>query len=256
MEKVQKEMTASEKMYGDTLQPIRAILDTIDQELGEMLIEGIFNQIYGRESKLDLKIRELCTITLLCVLGKSADLTGHLNLAFNVGWTYAEIKEAMMFCILPAGWPTTLGSLRTLINYCESNNISITEDQNVREDYYKTDWSKIGNEKGIQLFSKDEWQALTSEISLLDPALAQFFVANHYGKLYTRTILDERTKCLCMISAFAALKSKRYLKLHIIGAPNCGVTETEIEEILFHIGIYAGQEAVLDAIEVYKSIAL
>ena len=79
MKHSKKELTAAEKMYGETLSPIRAILDNIDQELGEMLIEGIFNQIYGRESKLDIKTRELCTITLLCVLGKSDDLTGHLN---------------------------------------------------------------------------------------------------------------------------------------------------------------------------------
>jgi 4-carboxymuconolactone decarboxylase len=72
--------------------------------------------------------------------------------------------------------------------------------------------------------------------------------------LYTRTILNERVKSLCMVSACAALSSKKSLRLSIIGALNSGLSREEIKEIILQVGGYAGQEAVLDAIEVFKSI--
>ncbi|MFZ5564864.1 MAG: carboxymuconolactone decarboxylase family protein, partial [Thermodesulfobacteriota bacterium] len=84
---------ASERMWGDMGPFLQAALDAIDKEVSEIIIDGCFNEIYGREAELDLKTRELCTITMLAALGRSDDLETHLAAAFNLGWDLREIVE-------------------------------------------------------------------------------------------------------------------------------------------------------------------
>jgi 4-carboxymuconolactone decarboxylase len=252
-----KSETVTEKMYGDRLPSVKKIINNVNIEVSEILLgsESGFNRLADREDKLDLKTRELCTVSILtALLGSSEELLFHISVAHKLGWTLQEIKEAQILCIISAGWPKALNGLKTFFQFCEANKIPFEEDLNIRDDFYTRDWLKTGNEKGIKLFGKDQWNAFYSELSSVDTYLADYTVSTHYGKLYTRTILNERAKSLCMISANAALRNKKSLRLSIIGALNSGVSREEIKEILFHVGGYAGQEASLDAIEVYKSI--
>ena len=55
-----------------------------------------------------------------------------------------------------------------------------------------------------------------------------------------------------MIAAFAALKSHEHLKYIISGSLDNGVAKEEIKEMLFYCGIYAGQEATLQAFDIYR----
>jgi alkylhydroperoxidase/carboxymuconolactone decarboxylase family protein YurZ len=159
-----------------------------------------------------LKTRELCTLSILSALGRSEELLGHISCAVRLGWTLNEIKETQILCIVPAGWPKFLNAFRTFGKYCENNNIPVEEDLTIRDDFYTRDWLKAGNEKGIRLYGKEEWDSFISEISSIDPEIAEHIVSTHYGKLYTRTILNERVKSLCMASAYAALRSKKSIQ--------------------------------------------
>jgi len=124
-------------------------VNTVDLEISEMLLgsESGYNIIYGREDKLDIKIRELCIISMLSTSGKSDQLLSHIQMAVRLGWTIKEIKEAQLLCIIPAGWPKALGSLSELGRYCEINKIPIEENLSIREDFYTRDWHKTGNDQ-------------------------------------------------------------------------------------------------------------
>lgn len=246
------EQTAAERMWGAALPVVRAALEALDKEFADITIEAGFNDLYGREEQLDLKTRELCTITILTSLGKPEELNLHLLAAFNVGWTFEELRELMILSVIPAGWPASLDALRYLFKWCEEHSMPVAPGGECREDYFTADWYQRGYDKGVQLFGAEDWEQFLADAALLAPDLADFVVTNLYGKLLTRTTLDDRTKELCLVAGFAALRSKENLRLHIIGAFNSGATADEVEEVLFQVGAYAGSDATSQAIAVYK----
>lgn len=248
------EQTVAERMWGPALPFVRAVLESWDKELADITIGAGFNELYGREQKLDLKTRELCTITILTALCKSEELNVHLIAAFNVGWTFEELREVMILSAMPAGWPASVDAIRLLSQWYQERNMPLAPGGEFRGDYFKANWYKKGYDKGVQLFGAQEWQRHLDGMALLDADLADFAVTHLYGKLLTRPILDDRTKELCLVAGFAALKSKDLLRLHIIGALNSGATADELEEILFYAGVYAGQDATSQAIGVYLDI--
>ena len=94
--------------------------------------------------------------------------------------------------------------------------------------------------------------AYLDRLSVLDPDLVRFTVTDLFGVMLTRKRLDDRTKALCMVAGFAALGAQDSLALFIVGAYNSGVTATEVKEVLYQVGFYAGQNRVLQALEVFK----
>ena len=74
------------------------------------LIEFAFGEIYARDG--DLKQRELVAIASLATMGGcDRQLQTHVQGAFNVGLTEAEIVEAVMTLIPYAGFPKALNAM-------------------------------------------------------------------------------------------------------------------------------------------------
>ncbi|MDP4163549.1 MAG: carboxymuconolactone decarboxylase family protein [Bacillota bacterium] len=72
-----------------------------------------FGDFYSR-TQLDVKTRELVTVSVLAATGKLPQLKVHFQAAMNVGWTNEELIETMLQLILYTGFPTALNALETL----------------------------------------------------------------------------------------------------------------------------------------------
>lgn len=76
----------------------------------------------------------------------------------------------------------------------------------------------------------------------------QELVTQHaWGNTWQRPGLDLRTRSIVTVSMLIALGKMHELKLHLRGALNNGVTETELQEILLHASVYCGFPAAVDA---------
>lgn len=90
---------------------VMASLADIAPDVGTYILEFAFGDIYARLG-LDLKQRELITITALLTQGDTADqLKVHLNGCLNVGLTQTEIIETMIHCIPYVGFPKVLNAI-------------------------------------------------------------------------------------------------------------------------------------------------
>ena len=70
-------------------------LKEIAPDFADLLIEFPFGDVYGRDG-LDLKSREIATVTALTAMGTaSPQLKVHIHGALNVGCTQQEIIEIM-----------------------------------------------------------------------------------------------------------------------------------------------------------------
>jgi 4-carboxymuconolactone decarboxylase len=248
--------SAAERMWGEMLPFVQAMLEEEDAEFANITIEDCFNGIYGREADLDLKTRELCTIAMLAALGNSEELDIHFMVAFHLGWTYAELRELLTLIVIPAGWPCAIDALRKLQAWCKANHREKAPGVPLREGFDATDWYARGKETGQALFGKALWESFQADLDLLHTDLRKYMVSMFYGKLMTRTTLDEKTRQLCLVAAFTAQRAGTHLALSVCGALGAGASEAAIKEIFFYAGIYAGHEAVTHAISVWKQIAL
>jgi len=81
-----------------------------------------------------------------------------------------------------------------------------------------------------------------------------------FGEVWTRSLLDRRTRSMLTMALLVALNKPNQLKGHVRGAIKNGVTKDEIREVLLHSMIYAGVPAGVDsfnhATEVLKELGL
>lgn len=86
-------------------------------------------------------------------------------------------------------------------------------------------------------------------VSLNDVSLdlAKYTIEYPFGDVYSRNILDNRTKEIAVISALAAMgNAQPQLKVHINAALNVGVTSEEISEVIILMSVYTGFPAALN----------
>ena len=89
-------------------------------------------------------------------------------------------------------------------------------------------------------------QAISKATDFSAP-LQELVTEHAWGNTWQRPGLDLRTRSIVTVSMLIALGRMHELKLHLRGALNNGVTETELQEILLHASVYCGFPAAVDA---------
>lgn len=85
-------------------------LGEIFPDFEEKMIAFGFGQIYSREN-LDLKTREVVTITALITQGAFEQLDFHIKAALKVGLKPEEILEIILHCAAYVGFPKACSAL-------------------------------------------------------------------------------------------------------------------------------------------------
>lgn len=79
----------------------------------------------------------------------------------------------------------------------------------------------------------------TDAVTGLDRDFQRWITEMVWGSVWTRDVLDDRTRSLVTIAILAAL-GREELDLHLRATANTGVTPAEIAEVMLHVGVYAG----------------
>ena len=72
------------------------------------------------------------------------------------------------------------------------------------------------------------------------PFLAEATEAYALGDVWSRPGLDNRTRQLAAVAAFAAIGERTFMKIHAGYALNIGVSEDELKEIVYMVTVPAG----------------
>lgn len=78
-------------------------------------------------------------------------------------------------------------------------------------------------------------------------ATLQRFVTEVAWGTWARGVLERRDRSLLTLAITCALGRMEEFELHLKGAINNGITEPELDEVVLHIGAYAGVPAALAA---------
>ncbi len=110
MTRYEKGKKSIESIQKRSVEEIFEGLDDIAPDLSRFVIEYPYSEIYTRD-ELDLKTREICTVTALTVLGTIPQLKDHINAALNVGNSPAEIVEIIMQMSAYCGFPKSINAM-------------------------------------------------------------------------------------------------------------------------------------------------
>ncbi|MFL9815224.1 carboxymuconolactone decarboxylase family protein [Stutzerimonas sp. VN223-3] len=86
------------------------------------------------------------------------------------------------------------------------------------------------------------------------PFLAEGVTAYALGDVWGRTQLDDRTRQLATVAAFAAQGNLPYLKIHAGYALRLGVTLDELKEIIYLTTVTAGFPRAIDAAQALREV--
>ena len=93
----------------------------------------------------------------------------------------------------------------------------------------------------------------TASATPLDADFQRWITETVWGSVWTREVLDDRTRSMVTIAILAAL-GRDELDLHLRATANTGVTAEEVAEVLLHVAVYAGVPAANHALARAKEL--
>lgn len=133
------------------------------------------------------------------------------------------------------------------------NGFGQTENK-IQMDSTKTERFKKGWEKLKEIDGHAGMNVIES-LKDISPDLGKYTIEYPFGDIYSRQILDNRTKEIAVVAALAAMgNAEPQLKVHINAALNVGVTEEEIAEIMILMSVYSGFPSALNGTFALKEV--
>ena len=222
-----------------------------DPEMLAIIQKYIFGEVF-RVGELDMKTREMITVTSLAVQQTLPQLKAHINAALNVGVTPVELREAIYQCAPFIGFPKTLNALTVLNEVFKERGITTplkstaTTEENDR--YAKGEAIQqplYGNE--IQENMKGLPQDMGADVS-------RFLTEVCFGDFYTREGLDLKTRELLVISILVTTGDTSVLKSHIKGNLKAGNSKETITAAIIQCLPYVGFPNTLAALKTAKEV--
>jgi 4-carboxymuconolactone decarboxylase len=88
------------------------MLNELSPDLGRVGIDFPFGEFYAKNDLLDLKSRELITLSTLVTQGTLPQLKIHIEAALNVGCTPIQIEQAILPLIIYVGMPKVINAMK------------------------------------------------------------------------------------------------------------------------------------------------
>ena len=106
----------------------------------------------------------------------------------------------------------------------------------------------------LNRMNRKSYTAIRDELEDVAPDLARFVAEFAYGDVYSRGVLDLKTRELLTLAALTVLRADDQLKSHVRGALNAGCSEDEITEVMIQMAVYAGFPAAINAVLAAKEV--
>lgn len=112
-------------------------------------------------------------------------------------------------------------------------------------------------QKGLQVIeelSGGGGQPVLESLQKDFPFLADATLEYSLGDVWSRKVLDAKTRQLATVSAFAALGTLPQMKIHARYALNLGATRDELKEVIYLTTVHAGFPRALNAAEALREV--
>ena len=221
-----------------------------DAEFMEILRKYIFCDIFST-GNLDVKTRELITVTSLSVQQTLPQLKAHINAAINVGVKPDELIEAIYQCAPFIGFPKTLNAVGVLNQVLKERGLKF---ENIPRST-TTDETRYDKGYEIQnpLYGDEIAQTFKDLPDDMGKDVAKFLTEFCFGDIYTRKGLDIKTRELLSIVILTTAGNYEQLKSHVAGALKANNTKEEITAAIIQCMPYVGFPKAFEALKIVKN---
>ena len=222
-----------------------------DPEMMAILQKYIFGEVFT-VGELDIKTRELITVTSLAVQQTLPQLKAHINGALNAGATPIELREAIYQLAPFIGFPKTLNALGVLNEVFKERGIEtpLKSTATVKEEERYQKGFEIQN----PLYGDEIKQSMEGLPDDMGADVARFLTEVCFGDFYTREGLDVKTRELLFIAALVTTGNTTTLKSHIKGSLKAGNSKETITAAIIQCLPYVGFPNTLAALRTLKEV--
>ena len=233
------------------------VFASMERKMGALGSFG-FNAVGEMWSRpqLSKRDRSLMIISILAAQARDEELELHVQVGLNHGLTRTEIEEINLHIAAYAGFPAAMSASRHMdATFRKAEGVERIEGREPAE--------RLDEDERMQR-AGDVRQSLTAGRAKPDPAedldamrdylgdLGDWAFKWAFGELWSRPQLSRRDRSLVVISILAALGQDSELAFHVPAGLNHGLTRTEIEEIMTHLGLYIGFPKAVDGMRATK----
>lgn len=246
----EKGLSKLKEIDGEAGEAVIESLKEISPDLGDLIIEFSFGDIYARDGTT-LKQKEIAVVAALTAMGNAApQLKVHINGALNVGCSVEELVEVIIQMSSYSGFPSSLNAINVLKEVIADRNISFKPNNDIKNE----NRFLVGNE-WLSKLKKEQVTILKENLDDIAPDMVEYVVAYGYGDIYSRKNLDIKLRQIATIAALVAIgTAEPQLNFHINAGLNVGLTKEEIIETIILMCVYAGFPAALNGIAVAKDV--
>ena len=218
-----------------------------DPEMMAILQKYIFGEVFT-VGNLDIRTREMLTVTSLAVQQTMPQLKAHINAALNIGVTPIELRESIYQLAPFIGFPKTLNALGVLNEVFKERGIKtpLESTATVKENERYQKGFEIQN----PLYGDEIKESMNGLPDDMGADVARFLTEVCFGDFYTRKGLDIKTRELLFIAALVTTGNTETLKSHIKGNLKAGNSKETIVSAIIQCLPYVGFPDTLAALRV------
>ena len=252
------------RIHPDDLTELVEWADEIDPHYARLLLDFTYGGMLAR-GVLDDRTRSLVLIGQLVALDEMEELDRHVRRALAEGTSPREALEVILQTTVYLGYPRARRAIRVFTSAINAlgrmDEIRATQlppDGRSSERDLESErgqWQPARNpELQEKLLSKYGWRSLSPGLRLqpthhlesvarvdrVDPHFTKLWLDYIYAGMYSRGVLDDRTRILCIVGELFVLGEFHQAENHIRNALAHGATGREVLEVILQSTIYAG----------------
>lgn len=250
--------------------------DGIDQHFTKTFADFLGGM--QRRRVLDDRTRRLVQLGQFAIARATEHLDDALRAAIEQGVDLREALEAILLCQVYAGSTALVPALDVFRRVCDELGVlSQLRDGQLELDGHDRDLEKeragwrpeaADDPRREALMERYGWLGVSSGIhyrgrhhldllahrDAIDPEWAGLWLRFTYERMYSRWILDDRTRILCTVGGTLAAGDLFQARDHIVEALKVGIPPREVMEIVFLIGPYFGSPRMAACLRLFEEI--
>jgi 4-carboxymuconolactone decarboxylase len=203
---------------------------------------------------LDSKQQSIVVISAFTAKGDLIQLEKALIDGLNAGLTINEIKEMLVQLYAYAGFPRSLNAITTLQTVVDGRRQKGTNDVIGKEP------AEVATTKSKFELGKDVQTKLTGSTAIgapqkFVPIIDTFLKEHLFADIFSRDVLDWKTREIATISALASLGgTENQLRSHLNVGLNTGLTEEQLKSLVLVLQTKVGKKEGNTAYEVLQTV--
>ncbi len=267
------------KIQGRNFDARVAERDSLDQHFTRAWIDFAINGMSARKA-LDTRTRLLVLVGQYTMAKSHAMLEDTIRAAIDAKVDSREVLEIVLQCVVYGGHTTVEPAIKVFHRVAEELKLldqlaktqlpldgtnSKRSEADERKRWHTEDSADPRTE---DLVKRHGWLAVSRGLVLrpkhhlnvlefldkIDPEFAGLWVRFCYGDMYTRGIVDDKTRLLCMIGDCLAVGEGTQARGHMRGAMRNGAAAREVLEVVLQTAVNFGMPGMLHALENFVQI--